>query len=340
MPKNGFPKELIQKPSLNSNPMASIIISNYNGEKFLNECLSALMKLDYSLYEIIVVDAGSSDNSVAIIERDFPKVRLIKKGKMGVGEAINCGIFAAKGEIIIVELNNDDIVDKKWLNRLIRVLVTSPDIGIVVGKRFRYGSNRILDSTGGSINFLTGNNRQIGHNCLSNEEHDVQKEVDTAEVIATRREVFKKVGLFDPFYYIYYEDTDFCLRVKRSGYKIVFEPSAIFWHKGSATIGQQSRMSYYYMYRNQIRFILKNYPIRYMIFALSNILFFQNILELHMLVPPFGKRISKFTPLLKNCSWAAWGKDDLMLIKVRTAGILWNIKNLRNTVIARYQTAH
>jgi hypothetical protein len=337
MQKVCLSEKSIQKPSSDQCAMASIIISNYNGEKHLHECLSSLMQLDYPLYEVIVVDAASSDNSIAIIERDFPEVRLIKKGKIGIGEALNYGISLAQGEFIVFDLNNDDIVDKKWLTHLVKVLANSPDIGVVCGKRFKYGSNNILDSAGCRINFLTGDTPQIGHNELDSTMYNVQKEVDFVPVIATRRAILEKVGLCDPTYYIYREDSDFCLRVKRSGYKIVFVPSAVFWHKGSSTVGQQSRMSYYYFYRNPIRFILKNYPVRYMILALFYILILQNLIDLPLLVPPIGKKVAKFTPFFKK---VVWSKDDLMLIKVRKAAILWNVKNLKNTIVARHQTMH
>ena len=223
----------IQKPSSVQYPMASIIISNCNGEKYLHECLSSLMQLDYPLYEVIVVDAASSDNSIAIIERDFPEVHLIKKGRIGIGEALNYGISVAHGEFIVFDLNNDDVVDKNWLARLVKVLVDSPDIGVVCGKRFKYGSNNILDSAGGSVSFLSGNGSIIGHNKLDSTMFNVQKEVGYAPVIATKREILEKVGLCDPSYYIYFEDSDFCLRVKRSGYKIVFCPRLFFGTEGA-----------------------------------------------------------------------------------------------------------
>jgi GT2 family glycosyltransferase len=338
MQKVCLSEKSIQKLSSDQFAMASIIISNYNGEKHLHECLSSLMQLDYPLYEVIVVDAASSDNSIAIIERDFPEVRLIKKGKIGIGEALNYGISLAQGEFIVFDLNNDDIVDKKWLTRLVKVLASSPDIGVVCGKRFKYGSNNILDSVGGRINFLTGKTPPIGHNRLDSPMYNVQKEVDYAAVIATRREILEKVGLCDPAYYIYYEDSDFCLRVKRFGYKIVFVPSAVFWHKGSSTVGQQfGRVGYYYDSRNQIRFILKNYPVHFMILALFYSLTIQTLKDLPALVPPIGKTVTKFIPIFKEYTW---GKNDLMLIKVRTAAILWNFKNLKNTIVARYQTMH
>ena len=337
MKKNTISDKSIQEPSLAQYPMVSIVISNYNGEKHLHECLTSLMKLDYPLYEVIVVDAASNDNSIAIIERDFPEVRLVKKAKIGIGEALNYGISTAEGELVVFDLNNDDIVDGKWLIRLVEVLMASPDIGVVCGKRFRYGSNKILDSAGGRLSYLTGNTSSIGENMLDSTSYNVQKEVDWVPVIATRRSILMKVGLCDPSYYIYFEDSDFCLRVKQSGYKIVFVPSAVFWHKGSSTIGQKSRMGFNYYYRNQIRFILKNYPMRFVVLALFYSSICQTLHDLPVLVPPIGKSIQKFGPFLSECTW---GNDDLMLIKAKTAAIIWNIKNLKNTLVARYQTTH
>jgi GT2 family glycosyltransferase len=338
MQEDFFSQKLIQGSSSDQYLMASIIISNFNGEKHLYECLSSLMKLDYPQYEVIVVDAASTDRSIDIIERDFPKVRLIKKGKIGIGEAINDGISLAKGEFIVFDLNNDDIVDKNWLINLVKVLDSSPDIGVVCGKRFKYGTNKILDSAGGGrISFMTGRTPVSGANELDSEKYSFKKEVEWAPVIVTRREILKKVGLVDPDYYIYYEDSDFSLRVRRFGYKIVFVPSAVYWHKGSSTVGQNSRTFYYYMYRNQIRFILKNYPMRFMILALFYCLIFENLYDLPILVPPILKIITKFTPFFK---YYAWAKNDLMLIKSRKDAILWNIKNLKNTFVSRHQNLY
>jgi GT2 family glycosyltransferase len=338
MQKDCFCERSIQKLSSDQYAMVSIIISNYNGEKHLRECLSSLMQLDYLRYEVIVIDAASTDSSIAIIERDFPKVRLIKKGKIGIGEAINYGISIAQGEIIVFDLNNDDIVDKKWLINLVRVLNSSPNIGVVCGKRLKYGTNRILDSAGGGrISFLTGRTPVTGANEPDSKVYDYQKEVEWAPVITTRRSILREIGLVDPDYYIYYEDSDFSLRVARSGYKIVFVPSAVYWHKGSSTVGQHSRIFHYYMYRNQIRFILKNYPFHFMILALFYSLIFQNLYDLPILVPPIMKTLTKFTPFYKEYAWV---KNDLMLFEVRKAAILWNVKNLKNTIAARYHTKH
>jgi GT2 family glycosyltransferase len=242
----------------------------------------------------------------------------VRKGKIGIGEAINCGISLARGNLIVFDLNNDDVVDQNWLTPLVEVLTSSPDIGVVCGKRFHYGSNQILDSIGGSINFFTGNTPPIGRNKVDSKEYNIQREVDYVPVIMTKKEILKKIGLSDSDYYIYYEDTDFCLRAKRAGYKIVYVPSAIFWHKGSSTVGQNSYRSHYYFGRNQIRFILKTFPLHFMFSALIYTLIFRIIIDL---------------PIIAR----ALSRSDLRFIKARKDAVLWNIRNIRSTLQERYR---
>jgi len=97
---------------MSESKLVSIIISNYNGKEHLRECLLSLMRLKYPDYEVLVVDAASTDGSPEMVEREFPNVRLLRKGKIGIGEAINCGIMVAKGDLIVFDLNNDDVVDE------------------------------------------------------------------------------------------------------------------------------------------------------------------------------------------------------------------------------------
>ena len=312
--------------------MVSIIISNFNGKEHLRECLFSLMKLKYPHYEVIVVDAGSTDGSPEMVEKDFPSVRLVRRGDMGIGEAINCGILVAKGEFIVFDLNNDDVVDENWLNHLVEVLSSSRDIGIVCGKRYRYGSNEILDCAGGKINFLTGDTSVIGQHRKNSEKYDSEKEVDYVPVIMTKREVINNVGLCDPHYYIYFEDTDFCLRAKRAGYKVIYVPSAIFWHKGSSTVGKFSYKRYYYLRRNQIRFILKTFPLPFMISALVYCSIFRTILDPLVTITPIRKLINIGFP---RFSGYAKGRGNPRLIKAQKDSFLWNLKNLRKTLQAR-----
>lgn len=239
-------------------PLVSIIISNYNGKELLKECLSSLMGLDYPNFEIIVVDSGSSDGSAEMVEENFPLVNLIRTERIGIGEAANIEISKARGEYIVFDLNNDDVVSKDWLTKLVEVLESSPQIGIVCGKRYLGNSNSILDSAGGRI--VLGVTLAIGHG-KEDSKYNTPNEVDYVAVPMVKRKVFEEVGLVDEEYFIYGEDVDFCLRAKKAGYKIMYVPDAVFWHRRSATIGDKTPRRLYYLSRSRIRIVRKFYPI-------------------------------------------------------------------------------
>jgi GT2 family glycosyltransferase len=234
--------------------------------------------------------------------------------------------------LIVFDLNNDDVVDENWLGELVAAISSSPDVGIVCGKRFAYGKNRILDSAGGKINFFTGETPVIGQNRVDSEEYSFQRDVDYFGVILTTREVLKKVGLCDPDYYIYHEDADFCLRVKRAGYRVVYVPSAVFWHKGSSTVGKFSYLGYYYLNRTQIRFILKNFPLRYMFCALTYCLVVRTGIDLLLAISPIRKLAIRLFPRFSGYMKC---KSNPKLIKAKKEAITWNIKNIKKTIQAR-----
>jgi len=316
-------------------PRVSIIISNYNGKKLLRECLNSLRKLDYPNYEVIVVDCGSDDGSPDMVQQEFQEVKLIKTKKMGIGQAINTGFSVATGDYIIFDVNNDEIVNKDWLTRLVNALNNSPNVGIVGGKRY-LGNSKFIDFAGGKINFFTGQTYIIGHGKRDSEEYNVQREVDFVVAPMARREVIDKIGLCDPCYYLYFEDSDFCIRAKQSGFKILYVPSAISWHMESATIGKNIVRKYYYLRRNQIRFIVKNFPLHYMIPSLILRLIFQTIFEL-FLIFPLVRKLLRYISLFSSTLWLGDWRGDIRWIKVLNIAMQWNFKNLRDHIKERYR---
>jgi len=238
-------------------PLVSIVISNYNGRALLKDCLESLNRLDYPNYEIIVVDAGSTDGSPAMVGKNFPYVKLVKRKNIGIGEALNIGIREAKGEIIVFDLNNDDVVSNDWLTHLVDVLISSEDVGIVCGKRY-FGNSSKLDSAGGL--WILGLTVARGHGKNDSEKYNVETDVDYVAVPAVKKEVFDKIGMLEERYFIYGEDVDFCLRAKKAGYRIVYVPEAVFWHKRSATVGFRSPKALCYGNRSRIRMIRKHSP--------------------------------------------------------------------------------
>jgi len=300
--------------SVNPAPYVSIIIPNYNAKNDLRCCLNSLRRLKYDDREIIVVDSGSEDGSADMISEEFPEVKLMKTGKIGIGEANNVGIKEARGDLIVFDLNSDDVVDENWLSHLVKSFQGSPDIGIACGKRLLGGQDGILDSAGARVHLLTGTVPAIGRGKPDSPKYNTVKDVDYVPVPIVKREVFDKIGLCDPEYYLYYEETDFCLRAKKAGYRVLYVPSAVFWHRRSATIGRHSPRKHYYERRNRIRFILKNFSFPTLVIPLVFHVVFMGFL--------YGVYHSL--------------RADFSYLQAEKRALLWNFGNLRKTLKMRY----
>ncbi len=225
----------------------------------LRDCLNSLKNLNYPNYEIIVVDAASTDGTQEMVKREFIDIILIEgKEKFGIGEAINIGISQSKGEIIAFDLNNDEIFQKNWLKILVKELSSTDEKKIVGGTRIFYGSDGIIDDAGSKMNFLGVGFIVNRHKNISDISTKVE-EVDFVGCPVFYRTLLDEIGLCDEKYYFYYEDSDFCERAKKIGYKIINVYSAISYHRRSMTIKTHSSKSYYFLKRNNLRYIIKHY---------------------------------------------------------------------------------
>jgi GT2 family glycosyltransferase len=324
-----------------SSPFVSIIVANYNGKDVIEFCLRSLEKLNYPSYEVIVVDDASTDNSTEIIERKFPNTKLVKLPKnLGLAGANNEGFKFAKAGIIVFDLNNDEVVDEHWLSNLVKVLMSSPEIGITCGKRYQadeeFRKNRIILSAGSKISFITAECAPIGYGKGDSWEYNVQKESDFATVIAIKRNVLEKVGTFDPSYGNYYEDSDLSIRVRQAGYKIIYVPDAKSWHIGASSFGKDSYRRYYLLRRNQIRFIVKNFPLKFMILGLIHCFLVKTLIDTLFIVPPFKWVMRIFTlSNLSNLVIYVPKTSKIEILRAQKDAIVWNLMNLKSTLKAR-----
>lgn len=299
-------------------PMCSIIILTHNGKKFLGECLDSLKKQTYSNFEIIVVDNASTDSSTKFIEKNYPKVRLIKnKFNLGYAGGNNVGIKNAKGKYIVI-LNNDTIADREWLKELVMTAKSNKKIGIVGGKVYYSDHPNKIQSIGGRLrewdNFILFGSR-IGKNQEDIGQYEKWGEIDYAIGCAflIKKEVLNKIGLFDEKYFIYNEEIELSYRAKKAGYKIVYAPKAKIWHHGSAVVRGETYKKVYFTQRNKIRFILKNFELYLIIWNI----FSQSI--------HFSLKIM-FSLVKKNFINTTKGIFD---------AIKWNLINLKDTIKAR-----
>ncbi len=244
-------------------PKVSIIVLNWNGKKDTQECLNSLSSINYPNFDVILVDNGSSDGSVEFFKNNFPKIKLIANMRnLGFAEGNNVGVkFAVKnGANYVFLLNNDTRVDKDVLKELVCTAQKDEKIAIVGPKVYNYYKKNQLESAGYSQSILLSKTYPVGYLEEDKGQHDLQKEVNFVSGCAMliKSAAIKDFGVFDPYFFAYCEDQDFCYSVLKDGFKIVYSPAAKVWHKVSAsTGGYKSYISVYLFTRNRVRFVLK-----------------------------------------------------------------------------------
>jgi len=240
-------------------PKVSIVVANWNGKKETLECLESLRQLDYANYDVIVVDNGSSDGSQSAIRNRFPDVTLIEnRNNLGYGGAINSGIAVAlqRHSDYVLALNNDLVLDSQSLKHLVEIAETDTQTGMTCPKLYWLDDPQRICATGFKVNlrFLIQLSRHRGTNEIDLGQWNKPTEVDAAGIFLVKRQVIETVGAFDPAYFLHLEDFDWCMRVRQAGFKIMYVPQAVMWHKGSVSMGGSlSPLVVYYVTRNRFR---------------------------------------------------------------------------------------
>lgn len=252
-----------KKMNKNRLPWVTIVIVNYNGENVLNDCISSLKQIDYTNYRVVVVDNNSQDNSINKLRNAYPDVKIIQnKENLGVAEGNNTGVRYAlkKKSDFILLLNGDTEVAKNFLTELIKRAQRNKKY-LVCSKIYYFDRPKYLWYAGGYINWFSGTSFHTGEGKKDQGQYNQAKKVKYSSTccLLVPNEVFRRIGLFDKKYFIYFDDVDFCARVIKNGYPIIYEPKSIVWHKvGSFTGGSQSPNAIYYGTRNKLYFMKKN----------------------------------------------------------------------------------
>ena len=237
----------------------SVIIPNYNGAHHLRPCFKALRNQTYPRIEVILVDNGSHDESLALTRRDFPEVKIIEFAQnLGLTVAINRGIEQAQGEII-APLNNDTEVSPDWAQALIDALKNFPKAGIAASKMRLFDQRDTLHSAGDGFgrNGIPIN-RGVWQKDQGQFDEDVYIFGGCGGAVAYRREMLEDIGLFDEDLFMYLEDVDLNWRAQLAGYRAIFVPDAVVYHHLSATGG--GAIASFYTGRNTIFILAKDLP--------------------------------------------------------------------------------
>lgn len=237
-------------------PSVYLLILTWNAKKVLFECLESVMKLDYPNLKIVVMDNGGTDGTPAAVRETYgDKVTLIENGaNLHFARGNNPGIeFAVREKADYLMLLNDDvIVDPAMITTLIETIERDKTIGVIGPKVYYENPPDQIWFAGGLVHLHKGTSAHIGIREIDHGQYDERRDVDyiTGCALMIRREVVEQIGGLDPAFLIYWEDTDWCMKTKRAGYRVVYEPAAKMWHKISASRGGQLSK---YKIRNKLR---------------------------------------------------------------------------------------
>ncbi|MBR4718897.1 MAG: glycosyltransferase family 2 protein [Lachnospiraceae bacterium] len=217
----------------------SVVIPNYNGEKYLEDCLTALKEQSMNDFELIIVDNGSKDKSTGIVRECFPEAKLIRLDKnFGFSRAVNDGIRAAEAPYIIL-LNNDTRVEKDFIRELYDTICGDDRIFSVSARMLQMNDPALIDSAGDMYcclgwAYARGKDKP---SAMYDKRADIFSACAGAAIY--RKSVFNVIGYFDEMHFAYLEDVDIGYRARINGYRNVYEPRAVVYHAGSGMSGSR-----------------------------------------------------------------------------------------------------
>ena len=238
----------------------SIITVNYNG---LKDTCALIESIPFNEnMEVIVVDNASTQDEASIIQKQFPQVKVIRSEKnLGFAGGNNLGIKESNGDYIFL-INNDTIFKNFNVESLINRLESSPNIGIVCPKiRFTWGTKPIQYTGYTPLSKITVRNQAIGYGEEDHRQYDTAHPTPYAHGAAMliKREAIEKVGLIPEDYFLYYEELDWSMMFTRAGYEIWYDSACTIYHKESQSTGQSSPLRTYYITRNRLLLVKRNW---------------------------------------------------------------------------------
>ena len=251
----------------------TVVIPNWNTQRFLGPCLASLRRQSYEDFEVVLVDSGSTDDSLAFVAEHFPEVATIALGEnRGFSGAVNAGILASEAELVAL-LNNDTEQDPGWLEALVRAANSRPEAALFASKLVDFHDRRLLDGAGDALR-RSGLPYRLGHGELDRGQFGEPAYVFGACAAAAlyRRSLFEEIGLFDADFFAYCEDGDVSFRAQLAGHRCLYVPDAVVYHVGSAsTGGKRSPTATRLGTQNGVNLLVKNLPASLLVRSLPSL---------------------------------------------------------------------
>ncbi len=306
-----------------------INVLNWNGWEDTIECIESCLLLQYPNFQIVVIDNGSEDDSVAILRSRFPQIILIETGvNLGFAGGNNVGITYAieHGADYIWLLNNDTIVTPRALSELIIVAEGNSQIGMVGSKVMQYSNRELIDFVLGNVDLQVGKTKHIGRGEKDTGQYDLASESDyiTGCSLLVKKAVIAEIGLMAEEYFLYYEETDWCLQARKKGYKIYNAPLSKIYHKVHSSTQKIPGSFLYYITRNRLYFLEKfGENIKWKKRIMEDWSIIKAIFSAKFLSAKFFTKISKLPYLFKAYFHWIFGMAGAMKSPVKYHANIW-----------------
>ena len=255
----------------------AVIIPHYNGESILEDCLASLQENTIIPVKVILIDNGSTDNSIAMVESKFPEVEIhCMQKNLGFAGGCNAGIKKANTPYVLV-LNNDTVHKQGWVKYLLQRLKSSPKIAAVQPKLLSYQYEGKFDYSGAAggemdiFGFPFARGRLFED--IEKDTHQYEDDCNifwaSGTAFLARREVLLDAGLFDEDFFAHMEEIDLDWRLHLLNYRIVVEPKAVIWHRSGYTLGANTFLKKYLNHRNSLYMVASNYKLFTTLYLLS-----------------------------------------------------------------------
>lgn len=242
-------------------PEVSVIIANWNGKHLLDDCLEAMRRQTFRDFEVILVDNGSSDGSVDYVRGTFPEVKVVALAQNRGFTGGNLAGYEVAGGRLIALLNNDTEAHENWLAAIHAYSLRYPNAGSFASKMMYFDDRERIENCGFDLS-LSGATADLGRNVMDGPAWMVPREVFGAcgGAAAYRRSMLEDIGFLDPDFFAVYEDVDLSFRAQLRGYRCIYVPTAVVFHRLRATLGARSERQVFYSQRNIELVYFKNMP--------------------------------------------------------------------------------
>jgi|Deesub1362A_J573_1020465.scaffolds.fasta_scaffold04913_5 hypothetical protein len=247
-----------------SHKKVSVIVITHNGRHHLKECFESLEKQTYKDFSVYLLDNASTDGSSNYVKKNFPWIRIIRFDKnYGFAEGYNRAIKMVNTEYVAL-LNDDTKVHPRWLEELFKAIDKDASLFAVGSKILFYDRPDTINHAGAKITII-GAGIDVGFGEKDSPAFNKQKYVGAVcgAAMLVRRKIFEELGGFDEDYFAYFEDLDLCWRAWLRGYKVMYVPTSVVYHKyGGSWGGRASPRRIYYTQKNRLTNIVKNFELR------------------------------------------------------------------------------